>query len=57
MTDPIYCPAQTYRQARDEPSEYCETEVDEYGDFCDKHDEDDRADADYEAWKEAHYDD
>jgi len=55
--DPTYCPAQTYRQTRDNPAEYCETEVDEPGDLCEAHDEQDRADEAYEAWKEARYDD
>ena len=57
MTDPIYCPAQTYRQTRDNPAEYCENEVADYGDFCDKHDEDDRADEAYERLRDARYDD
>jgi hypothetical protein len=55
--DPIYCPAQTYRQTRDEPAEYCTEEVADHGDLCSKHDEDDRSDADYEAYKESRYDD
>jgi hypothetical protein len=53
----ILCPAQTYRQTRDNPAEYCENEVEEYGDFCDKHDEQDRADADYDNYKESRHDD
>ena len=53
----IYCPAQTFRGTRLEPSEYCETEVDDYGDLCDKHDEADRADADYERMRDERYDD
>jgi hypothetical protein len=53
----ILCPAQTYRQTRDEPAEYCETEVEEYGDYCPAHEEDDRSDELYEAWKEARYED
>ncbi len=36
--DPIYCPAQTYARTRDEPAEFCETEVADYGDFCPAHD-------------------
>lgn len=55
--DPIYCPALTYRQTRDTPAEYCETEVADYGDLCDRHDEDDRADADYENYQESLRDD
>jgi hypothetical protein len=50
MTDLIYCPAQTYRQTRDTPAEYCENEVEDYGDFCGKHDAEDRSDADYERY-------
>ena len=40
MSETIYCPAQT-RPARlyvdPEPAEYCETEVAEAGDYCDRH--------------------
>lgn len=57
MTDHIFCPAQTYRGSRFEPSEYCETEVDHEGDLCPKHDEDDRADEAYERLRDARYDD
>jgi hypothetical protein len=49
----IYCPAQTYRGNRFEPAEYCENEVSDYGDLCDRHDEDDRSDADYEDYLES----
>ena len=39
--EPIYCPAQT-RPARmyvdPEPAEYCENEVEDYGDYCADHD-------------------
>jgi hypothetical protein len=49
----IYCPAQTYRATRDTPAEYCETEVSDYGQLCDRHDEDDRSDADYENYLES----
>jgi hypothetical protein len=58
MTDyPIYCHAQTYRGSRLEPQEFCETEVAQEGDLCDRHDEDDRADELYEAYLESRYDD
>lgn len=58
MSDsPIYCPAQTYRATRDNPAEHCEEEVAEYGDYCPRHEEEDRSDADYEAWKESRYED
>ena len=58
MSDyPIYCPAMTYRQTRDTPAEWCETEVADYGDLCDRHDEDDRADSDYENYQESLRDD
>jgi hypothetical protein len=53
----ILCPAQTYRQTREQPGEWCEEEVAEYGDLCPKHDEDDRADEAYDAYKESRYDD
>jgi hypothetical protein len=52
MSDPIYCPAQTYRQTRDEPAEYCTEEVENEGDLCDRHDEDDRADELYDRYLE-----
>lgn len=55
MTDgPAYCTAQTYRRTRDNPAEYCETEVEQEGDYCERHDEDDRRmDADYEYYLES----
>ena len=49
----IYCPAQTYARTRDSPAEFCENEVEDYGDFCAQHDEDDRADADYDNYRES----
>jgi hypothetical protein len=51
--DVIYCPAQTYARTRDTPAEYCETEVAEYGDFCPAHEDEDRADADYDNYLES----
>lgn len=51
--DPIYCPAQTYARTRENPAEYCEAEVADYGDFCPKHDEDDRSEADYDNYLES----
>jgi len=57
MSEKILCPAQTYRGSSLEPSEYCETEVDDYGMLCAVHDEDDRSDELYEAWLESKYDD
>jgi len=57
MTEKIYCTAQTYAATRLEQAEFCETEVDEPGDLCELHDEQDRADEAYEAWKESRYDD
>lgn len=54
MSDqPIYCPAQTFAGNRFEPSEYCETEVEDYGDFCSVHDAEDRSDADYDNYLES----
>lgn len=55
--DPIYCPAQTYARTRDTPAEYCDELVSDHGEFCDRHDEEDRADDLYDAWKEARYED
>jgi len=57
MNDPIFCPAQTYRATRDTPAEYCENEVEDYGDLCPEHDEDDRSDELYDAWLESKYED
>ena len=57
VMDPIYCTAQTFRGNRFEPSEYCETEVDDEGDLCELHDEQDRAADAYDAWKDSRYDD
>lgn len=51
-TEPIYCPAVTYRATRDNPQELCENEVEDYGDLCSEHDAADRADDDYDHWKE-----
>ena len=57
MTDRIYCPAQTYRATLDSPAEHCENEVEDYGDLCPEHEEDDRSDELYEAWLESKYND
>ena len=57
MTDKIFCHAQTCRATRDSPAEFCETEVEDYGDLCAVHDEDDRADELYEQYLESKYDD
>jgi hypothetical protein len=59
MSDhPIFCTAQTFRGTRDEPAEFCEETVDDYGAMCERHDEEDRAAAAYEAWREdSRYDD
>jgi hypothetical protein len=54
--EPIYCPAQTYRATRDTPAEHCENEVEDFGDLCPVHDEDDRADALYDAWRDSQHD-
>jgi len=59
MSDPIYCNAQTFagRMYDDpEPASYCEVEVEQEGDLCDRHDEDDRADALYDAWRDSQHD-
>lgn len=55
MTAPevIFCPAQTHRTTREQPGEWCENEVDDYGSLCPEHEEDDRADELYEAYLEA----
>jgi hypothetical protein len=46
MTDPIYCPVQT-------GWEMCESEVENEGDLCPAHDEDDRSDDDYDNYRES----
>jgi hypothetical protein len=53
----IYCPAMTYRQTFDSPDEYCENEVEDYGDFCAKHEADNRAEYDRERLMEDERDD
>ena len=57
MSEPILCPAQPYQATRDSPAEFCENEVDDYGDLCPEHEEDDRSDELYEAWLESKYED
>lgn len=53
MSDgPNYCTAQTFRGNRFEPPEFCETEVDQPGDLCPVHEEDDRSDEAYDAYLE-----
>lgn len=52
MTDPIYCPAQTYQATRDTPAEFCENEVAEYGDLCPAHELEDRADEAYDRYRD-----
>ena len=56
MTEKILCPAQTFRATRDTPAEHCENEVEDYGDLCPEHDEDDRSDELHEAWRDSKYD-
>lgn len=53
MSDPIFCPAQTYPRTRDNPAEFCETEVEDYGTLCPAHEDADRGDADYDHWIES----
>lgn len=55
--EPIYCPAETYRQTRDNPAEYCEEEVENEGDLCSRHEADDRDDYDRERLEEDARDD
>jgi len=52
MSETIYCSARTYPATPFEPAEYCENEVNDYGDLCARHDEEDRSDADYENYLE-----
>ena len=51
--EPIFCPAQTYASTRLEQAEFCETEVANEGDLCARHDEDERADDQYENYLES----
>ncbi len=54
MSDyPTYCPAQTYAGTRDSPRETCENEVEQEGDLCPVHEEDDRADEAYDNYLES----
>lgn len=53
MSEQIFCPAQTFPRTRFEPAEYCEELVSEYGDYCPKHDADDRADDQYDNYLES----
>ena len=53
----IYCHAQTYPATPFEPREFCENEVSDYGDLCDRHEEDDRADYLYDAYLDSKYED
>jgi len=55
LSEPILCPARTYPATRDSPAEHCENEVEDYGDLCAVHDEDDRADELYEQYLESKY--
>lgn len=57
MSKPIYCTAQTYRATRESPAEFCENEVDDEGDLCADHDEQERATEAYENLKDSRYDD
>jgi len=51
MSDPIYCPAQTFAGSINYgPPEYCMTEVADYGDLCPIHDADARAEDDYDRY-------
>lgn len=50
MSDRILCPARTYPQTPFEPAEYCENEVEDYGDLCPAHDADARMDDDYDRY-------
>ena len=56
-TETIYCPTMIYRQSFHAPDEYCENEVEDYGQFCPKHEADNRAEHDRESLMEAARDD
>ena len=51
----MYCHAQTYRATRDNPAEYCTNEVEDYGDLCPQHEEDDRSDELYDRYLDEKY--
>lgn len=48
----FYCPVQTYPQTRETPAEWCDELVSEEGDLCERHDTEDRDDADYDNYLE-----
>jgi hypothetical protein len=53
-----YCPAQTFagRMHDDpQPAEFCENEVDNEGDLCPDHEEDDRSDELYDQYLDAKF--
>jgi hypothetical protein len=53
MSETFYCPEQTFagRMYDDpQPAEHCENEVDNEGDLCPQHDEDDRSDELYDRY-------
>ena len=54
--EPIYCPARTYPATPFEPAEYCANEVDDYGDLCPVHDEEARAEDDYDRYLDSQFD-
>ena len=56
MSEPILCPAQTYRATRDSPAEFCTHEVSDYGDLCAVHDSEARAEDDYDRYLDSKYD-
>jgi hypothetical protein len=49
----IYCPAQTFAgryHIDPQPPEYCDVEVENEGDLCPQHDDDDRSDELYDRY-------
>lgn len=56
---PYYCGVEVraMRYVDPEPAEYCENEVDNEGEHCDKHGEPDEDDDAYDRMKDARYDD
>jgi len=55
--EPIYCPVQTHAGSINYgPPEWCENEVESYGDLCPVHDSEARADDDYDRYLESKHD-
>lgn len=52
VTETHYCPVQTYPSTMVSPAEWCTNEVPEPDQFCPEHEDDDRADEQYDNYRE-----